>query len=289
MKIIINADDFGMTKSVNQAIFEIAKAGSLTSTTVMVNMPYAYEAKDLLNLNISIGLHFNLTEGKPVSPANSIRSLVDNRGIFLGKPEFVRRISAGKVKQDEVLAELEAQYNKLYEIIGERLDHMDSHQGLNKLNVVSSALLKFGKKKKIPSIRVYTKYYIKKSGDNYTVKFPHLNSFREFGIKRVLVETFLRYRVRLISKYYGHPDGLLVSPSHNAIDVFKALADADPKQFPDVLVEIPFHPAVNTDGLIHTKLLQERIDEYEFLISKDFLTVSPNLNLVDYSYTFRKK
>lgn len=40
MKLIINADDFGMTKSVNKAVAELAQLGTLTSTTVMVNMPY---------------------------------------------------------------------------------------------------------------------------------------------------------------------------------------------------------------------------------------------------------
>lgn len=286
MKIIINADDFGMTKSVNRAIFEIAKAGSLTSTTVMVNMPYAHEAKDLLDLNISIGLHFNLTEGKAISSPDKVRSFVDAEGNFLGKPELVKRISAGQVKQEEVLAEMEAQYNKLYEIIGDRLDHMDSHQGLNKLSVVSKALLQFGKKKKIPAIRVYTKYYIKKKGNDYSVKFPNLGSFREFGIKRVLVETFLKYRVGLMNKYFKHPDGLLVASSHNAIDVFKALAEADPKKFPDVLVEVPFHPATDTAELGNTKLMQERIDEYEFLTSEKFLKAKSNLNLVNYTATF---
>lgn len=287
MKIIINADDFGMTKSVNRAIFEIAKVGSLTSTTVMVNMPYAHEAVDLLPLNISIGLHFNLTEGKAVSEPSKVPSLVDASGNFLGKPELIKRISAGKVKQEDVLTEMESQYNKLYELIGDRVDHMDSHQGLNKLGVVSKALLQFGKKKKIPAIRVYTKYYIKKKGENYTVKFPGLTSFREFGIKRVLVETFLRYRLGLMNKFFYHPDGLLVTPSHNAIDVFKALSVADPKKFPNVTVEVPFHPSTDLAELQNTKLVQERVDEYEFLTSEKFIKAKANLNLVNYTATFR--
>lgn len=283
MKIIINADDFGMTKSVNSAIFEIAKVGSLTSTTVMVNMPYAEEAKELLKLDISIGLHFNLTEGKAISSPDKIKTLVDDNGNFLGKPELTKKISQGKVSQQDVLTELEAQYDKLYEIIGDRLDHMDSHQGLNKLSVVAKALLQFGKKKKIPAIRVYTKYYIKKQGENYSVKFPGLTSFREFGIKRVMVETFLKYRTGLVDKYFKHPHGLLVAPSHNAIDVFKSLAAADVSKFPNVLVEVPFHPATDLSELGNTKLMQERIDEYEFLTSETFIKAQSKLNLVNYT------
>lgn len=289
MKIIINADDFGMTKSVNKAIFEIAKKGALSSTTVMVNMPYASEAKELLDLNISIGLHFNLTEGKSISDMNKVKSLVDEKGYFLGKPDFMKRINSKQVKQEEVLIELEAQYNKLYEIIGDRLDHFDSHQGLNKLSVVNKALLQFGKKNKIAAVRVYTKYYLKKNNNGkYTAKFPSLHRFLEFGIKRVLVEFVLNYKVSRLKKYYSHTHGLLLASSHNAIDVFKSLSELDDaKNLPNVLVEIPFHPSIDTVELTNTKLKQERVDEYNYMTSEPFLKAISTLNIVDYSHAFK--
>ena len=56
MKIIINADDFGMTKSVNEAIIELLSIGSISSTSVMVNMEYASEAKQLLDIDNIVGL-----------------------------------------------------------------------------------------------------------------------------------------------------------------------------------------------------------------------------------------
>ncbi len=287
MKIIINADDFGMTKSVNKAIFEIAKKGALSSTTVMVNMPYASEAKELLELNISIGLHFNLTEGKPISDKSKVQSLVDNDGNFLGKPDFMKRIKSKQIKQEEVLIELEAQYNKLYEVIGDRLDHFDSHQGLNKLNVVNKALLQFGKKNKIPAVRVYTKYYVKNNNGKYTVRFPKLTRFLEFGIKRVLVEFVLKYKVSKLKKYYAHTDGLLLASSHNAIDVFRSFAKLDPKSLPNILVEVPFHPSIDTKELTNTKLKQERVDEYNYMTSEPFLKAISKLNIVNYTHAIK--
>lgn len=283
MKIIINADDFGMTKSVNKAIIEIAKVGSLTSTTVMVNMPYAEEATQLLDLNISVGLHFNLTEGQPISSPAEIKTLVNESGFFLGKPELSRRIAARKVKKEDVLKELNAQYEKLHSIIGDNIDHMDSHQGLNKLKTVNEALLEFGKSKKIPAIRIYTKYYITKKGNQYTVSKPNLASIGKYGLKRILVETFLEFRTGFINKHFAHPHGLLVTPTHKAIDVFKALLVADTSKFPDVVVEVPFHPATDTSELKQTRLMQERIDEYEILTSEAFINVNKKLNLVKYT------
>jgi len=83
MKLIINADDFGLTRGVNRAVFDLAGRGSLSSTTVLVNQPYASEAVELLKLpNFSVGLHCNLTEGAPISKPESIPFLVDANGAF---------------------------------------------------------------------------------------------------------------------------------------------------------------------------------------------------------------
>ncbi len=61
MKLIINADDFGLSPGVNEAILELGKLGTVTSTTVMTNMPYYKDIVKLLSLkNIGIGLHCNL-------------------------------------------------------------------------------------------------------------------------------------------------------------------------------------------------------------------------------------
>ena len=68
MKLIINADDFGLSKSISDGIIEGIKAGYITSTSVMVNMDYAeYAIKEAVKNNIDcIGLHINFTVGKPV-------------------------------------------------------------------------------------------------------------------------------------------------------------------------------------------------------------------------------
>lgn len=103
MKVIINADDFGLTRSVNDAIFELAQKGTITSTTVMTNMPFAEEAVELLpNKNISIGLHVTLTQGKPVSDPERIVSLVDKNGNFYPPAVLKNLINGGKVKNEDL-------------------------------------------------------------------------------------------------------------------------------------------------------------------------------------------
>ena len=81
MRLIINADDFGLSKSISDGIVEGIKKGYITSTTVMANMPYAeYAINQAIENNINcIGLHINLTVGKPIIKNDN---LTDNNGVF---------------------------------------------------------------------------------------------------------------------------------------------------------------------------------------------------------------
>lgn len=82
--LIINADDFGLSPGVNQGIAEAYQAGGISSTTVMVNMPGFTDAVRLASLHpgLGVGLHFNLTYGRPVSDPRLIPSLIQADGRF---------------------------------------------------------------------------------------------------------------------------------------------------------------------------------------------------------------
>lgn len=68
MKLIINADDYGLSKSISDGIILGIRAGYITSTSIMANMTWAeYAIQKALEYNIDcIGLHINLTVGKPI-------------------------------------------------------------------------------------------------------------------------------------------------------------------------------------------------------------------------------
>ena len=68
--MVINADDFGYSESVNKAISDCFEKGLINRTTIMVNMPQAEAASELARTNgffDKVGLHINLTEGKALS------------------------------------------------------------------------------------------------------------------------------------------------------------------------------------------------------------------------------
>ena len=83
-RLIINADDFGMSEGVTLGILKAHRDGVLRSTTLMVGMPFAAQAAQMAKdyPDLHIGIHFTLTAGKPVSDPKEIPSLVDQDGYF---------------------------------------------------------------------------------------------------------------------------------------------------------------------------------------------------------------
>ncbi|MGE0883150.1 MAG: carbohydrate deacetylase [Blastocatellales bacterium] len=128
--LIVNADDFGLTAGVNRAVIEAHTRGILTSTTIMANMPAFDEAAQLAkeHPSLGVGLHFNITQGRPVAPASEVSSLLNAQGEF---PEtstaLLRRALTGNLKISQIELELRAQIERVLNA-GLRLTHIDSHK-----------------------------------------------------------------------------------------------------------------------------------------------------------------
>ena len=78
-KVIITADDYGMCDIVDKAIDAGIENGIITSTNVLLNMDSLENAKTLRKRypNVSVGIHWNVTTGKPVCDPEQVPSLVD--------------------------------------------------------------------------------------------------------------------------------------------------------------------------------------------------------------------
>ena len=129
-RVIINADDFGITRGVNRAIAELAAAKAISSTTVMANMDEYIEIAALKN-DIGIGVHCNLTVGRPAAAPGSVPTLVNTEGCFFRLNELLQRMRQGKVSARDIAVELTAQLQRLLDL-GISPDHFDSHQSLLK-------------------------------------------------------------------------------------------------------------------------------------------------------------
>lgn len=131
MKIIINADDFGHGETRTLAICEAFKKGLLSTTTIMTNMPWFEKGVDLSrthNFFNCVGLHFNLTEGSPLTIRMRDDEFFCKHGEFTG--DFHRslkyRLHLSSALREIVREEAKAQVER-YCDAGFTLLHLDSH------------------------------------------------------------------------------------------------------------------------------------------------------------------
>lgn len=143
-RLIVNADDFGLTPGVNRAIAELHAAGAVTSATLMARGPAFNDAIRLAHAHptLGIGCHIVLTDGVPVSAPEAIPTLLAEDGRHL-RPvlrNFVLAVLRGRVKRDEIRHEAVAQIQTLQRA-GIHVTHLDTHKHTHVLPQIAGPLL----------------------------------------------------------------------------------------------------------------------------------------------------
>jgi hypothetical protein len=130
-RLIVNADDFGLTEGVSRGILRAHREGLVTSTTVLASLPPVpvLDAQAAAARELGLGLHLNFTWGQPLSPPGTVPSLVDPAG------RFVRDLDAlaARAQPDEVRREAEAQLEAFARRFGRPPTHLDSHHHVHRL------------------------------------------------------------------------------------------------------------------------------------------------------------
>lgn len=146
LKLIINADDFGYSRSVNYGIIDAHTEGVLTSTTLLTNMPGANHAYELGKkyTSLGIGVHLTLTCGRPL--LKNHRTLVDGDGNFKKLHHYQGKFH---VDQDELHAEWKAQIEAFLES-GLVPTHLDSHHHINNLEPMLPVFIQLAKEYNLP-------------------------------------------------------------------------------------------------------------------------------------------
>lgn len=127
-RLIVNADDLGLSYGITDAILQCHTKGIVTSASFMVNQPateYA-AARVREHPSLDVGIHLNLCQGRPVLPANRVPSLVDSDGQFLRPKAMGQRLMRWKVSTAEIEAEFCAQIDRMVSH-GLQPTHADSH------------------------------------------------------------------------------------------------------------------------------------------------------------------
>lgn len=153
-RLIINADDFGMSREVNEGTKRGIEEGIITSVSVMSNMPYFDDAVKFLKKHpqVSVGLHFNITEGKPLTTPRNVGNLIREDDSFFYWPSMITRLIAKQIKLTEIEEELKNQYLKLKKT-GLPITHIDSHHHIHLYPKIFNTVSTFADSEQITSLR----------------------------------------------------------------------------------------------------------------------------------------
>jgi len=142
-RLIVNADDFGGSTAINQAVIRAHREGILTTASLMVNEPGMAEAVKLARENprLGVGLHLTLLMGHAALSPEKIPGLANIRGEFSNSPVGVgMRYFFQPGLRTQLRAEIHAQFDKFH-ATGLTLDHVNGHLHLHLHPVVFSILM----------------------------------------------------------------------------------------------------------------------------------------------------
>lgn len=154
-RLIVNADDFGMAESVNQGISAAHTDGILTSASLLANGPAFRDATNLARQlpRLSVGLHVNLSQGKPISPVRQISTLVNAGGkLHLAPFPLWLGMITRRVRLEHIQCEINAQIRKLFDS-GITPTHLDGHLHVHVLPQIFPLLTALAREFDIPYVR----------------------------------------------------------------------------------------------------------------------------------------
>lgn len=158
-RIVVTADDFGLSPQVDAGILEAFHHGVVRSTALLVNFPDVSDSIARLRQapGLEVGIHLNLTAGPSVSPAQHVSSLIGANGSFHNFTTFFSRVALGRIDWEEASREWEAQMERGIGM-GCQFTFLTSHQHVHMLPTAARVFAKLARK--------------------YGVRFARLSSFR---------------------------------------------------------------------------------------------------------------
>ncbi len=274
-RLIVNADDFGVTSGVNRAIVEAHERGIVTSATLMANSRAFDEAIDLARAlaqqpaRFSVGCHVVLVDGEPLLPPKQIPSLLEHGN---GAARFREQLTnfaiaavAGSIDSRQIEAEAAAQMQRIQQS-GIMLSHFDTHKHVHIFPAVLRPLLRAATTCGVAAVR---------NPFECALPLPLTKIARNAKLcKRFLQMTTLRsfassFRREVAGSGLRTPDGALgvLVTGVLDLDLFVAIAST----IPDGVWEFVCHPGYSDSELdkVHTRLRASRQEELQVLTSPE--------------------
>jgi len=223
MKVVVTADDFGVTHGVNEAVSEAHEFGTLSSTSIRTNGVAYKEGVTLLKSRlkgIGVGLHLNLTDGPSHTPSLSNEQGVYSRSFI----SYYREIKSGQphLKQS-IKNELRAQF----EIIKRdsiRVDHIDGQDHIHMIPEIFEIVCQLASDYGVKAVRLSNEPFFLISN----IQQLRRSAMQLGFVKNFILSSFAATNLRLLKKYNlvstNRYFGVLYTSNMN-LDVFTRAID----------------------------------------------------------------
>jgi predicted glycoside hydrolase/deacetylase ChbG (UPF0249 family) len=154
IRLVVNADDFGISTRINEGIVRAHCEGIVTATSLMaVGLAFADAVACCRSVpTLDVGVHLTLVAEQPLLPGRT--SLVGDDGRFPeGAGALLSRWLQGRIRSADVRAEWSAQIERVLDH-GIRVTHLDSHQHVHALPGLAEVCLELAARYQIPFVRV---------------------------------------------------------------------------------------------------------------------------------------
>ena len=282
-RLIINADDFGLTAGVNRAIVEAHVHGVVTSATLMANAPAFADAVELASSSprLSVGCHVVLVDGAPLLAGSQISSLInqtEDSRFYRSLGSFGFRALTGRFDPLQIEAEATAQIRKL-QSAGISVSHLDTHKHTHVFPQVWQPLLRAAKACGVRAMR----------NPFEAVRFSQLadspNLWKRWIGVKALHSSAAKFQRATQQAGMITPGGTLGIVSTGALD--ERLFHLAIENMPEGRWEFVCHPGYNDAQLQSsgTRLVASRALELEVLTSASIrpLLTSHGIELISYS------
>ena len=265
--LVVNADDYGLTAGVNRAIEEAHLAGFVTSTTVIVAGEMAGEVSELHRTceAISIGLHVNLTLGRPTTDPSRVPTLVGSDGRFHSRASLAKLLLRRQVASQDISLEAAAQIEAL-DRLGVTPTHWDTHQHVAELPPIARAIGAAARSAGILRARTPRVWIVNGSDGPFVARWR----WRTAHPRRVAGDASRAIARNVVSRDFLTPDfraaaNLVVAPEATYAERWEILLS----NLPAGTCEITTHPGHVDDRLreLTPRLTTERTTDLEVAMS----------------------
>ena len=266
-RLIVNADDLGLTPGVNRGIVEAHSGGIVTSSTLMASASALDDAIRLAGCSpgLSLGCHVVLVDGAPVLDSSRVSTLVSAKreGRFEeGIAGFAIRVLRGQIDADQVQAEVTAQIRKL-QSAGVQVSHLDTHKHTHIFPQVLRPILRAARACGVRAIR----NPFGRVAFSQIANRPGL--WKRYGQVKMLNAWAAAFTQTVAAAGMSTPDGSLGIVATGSLD--DRLLRLILENLPEGTWELVCHPGHNDDALrkVRTRLRESREVELRLLTSAD--------------------